>query len=411
MHPSLLPPALPVVKSERIQIVDALRGFAVFGILVSHCYYLFFLDEATNTTSPDQWTSFFVRLFVNDKFYSLFSFLFGLSFSLMLSRTTETSSRFYARFAWRLFLLGIIGLLHNLHWNDDILSIYAVLGFILLPVSRLSNKIISVLAVLLLLNIPSYLIHALENPETPEQVAVADQEANKTYSTFFEAMKHGTYVETIKANVNTFKYKLQYYTYSGRFSFMLGFFFLGMISGRMKLFQNFADNKIMFQRTFYTTAALSAILTVAGLVFMINQPTLKPELQSYFRPLMRWQSNILTIALVSGMTLLFSRVYCRWFASQFAIVGKMALTNYVLHSVLGTILLCGYGFGLINYSIPVSISTFCSIPMFAFMILFSHVWLNNFNYGPLEWLWRSGTFFQIMPLRRSRTEKSKEEKV
>ncbi|HET6543778.1 MAG TPA: heparan-alpha-glucosaminide N-acetyltransferase domain-containing protein [Chryseolinea sp.] len=82
------------LKADRIEVVDSLRGFAVFGILVSHCYYLFFLGDATGTNLLDEEVSILVRLFVNDKFYSLFSFLFGLSFSLMLSRTNDTRGKF-----------------------------------------------------------------------------------------------------------------------------------------------------------------------------------------------------------------------------------------------------------------------------------------------------------------------------
>ncbi len=398
------------IKIDRIEVVDSLRGFAVFGILISHCYYLFFLGNATKITMLDEGISVFVNLFVNDKFYSLFSFLFGLSFSLMLMRTNDSAPKFYQRFTWRLLLLGVIGLLHNLHWNDDILSIYAFLGFILLPVSRLSNKVVFLLAVLLLLNLPSFLIDISQQPLTKEQSAIEEQLVTKSYEAFYSAMQHGTYLDTIKANIDTYPYKLQYYLYSGRFSFMLGFFFLGLIAGRLKLFDNFNENKNLFKKTFILTGLSALLLTSLVLILIIFRENMSPQLNSYHKLLMKWQSPILTLAYISGMTLLFSRNTVKWVAKQFAIIGKMALTNYVLHSVLGTILLCGYGFGLVNHSISITLATFASIPLFIIMISFSHFWLTKFSYGPLEWVWRMATYLKSIPLKKRKSRELRVEK-
>ena len=384
------------LKADRIEVVDSLRGFAVFGILVSHCYYLFFLGDATGTNLLDEEVSILVRLFVNDKFYSLFSFLFGLSFSLMLSRTNDTRGKFYRRFAWRLLLLGLIGVLHNLHWTDDILSIYAFLGFILLAVNKLNNKTIFLIAVLLLLNVPSLLINLMQQPATPE----AEQSAAATFDAFYNAMKNGSYLDTIRANISAYPYKLQYYLYSGRFSFMLGFFFLGLLSGRLRLFHQFNDNKKMFWLMFRCVGAIALLFTILSSILIISSEQFSTELNSYLRPLMKGQSIFLTLTYIAGMALFFNRNSIKWLAKQFAIVGKMALTNYVLHSVLGTILLCGYGFGLINHSISITVATLASIPLFVVMILFSHFWLATFSYGPLEWVWRTATYLKIFPIKK-----------
>ena len=373
-------------STPRIHAVDALRGFAVFGILISHCYFLFFLGDAVFNTTADTITETFVSLFVNDKFYSLFSFLFGLSFSLMLTRTNENTGTFYLRFAWRLILLGMIGVLHNLHWNDDILSIYAVLGFLLLLLSPLDNRIILVIAVLLLCNVPGFFIRP------PEYSPAEEVQINATYSTFLEAMKNGSYPDTIKANISVFVYKLDYYLYSGRFSFMMGYFLLGMVAGKKKLFHNYNRNPGPFKNTFILVGVAAIILTVIGFLFHQYKDTLPEFIITNIRYFRQSQSILLTLTYISGMMIFFSRQKCRFITNQFAVVGKMALTNYVLHSVPGTLLLCGYGFGLLHYPLHASIATLTALPLFIIMILFSNWWLKKFSNGPLEWLWRKGIY-------------------
>ncbi len=214
-------------QRSRIETVDALRGFAVFGILLSHCYYLFFLGRATNETSLDQGVTIFIQLFVNNKFYTLFSFLFGLGFALMLSRRHEKEQTFLRIYAWRLFLLGVIGVLHTLHWNDDILSIYALLGFFLLALYKLNNKLLLLLAILLLLNVPGLIYTEVKSEPAKPELEQVEQQAIRVYEQFLTSMKSGTYVDTVKANIQVFPYKVTYYMESGRFMYIFAFFLFG----------------------------------------------------------------------------------------------------------------------------------------------------------------------------------------
>ncbi len=387
-------------KPARIEVVDALRGFAVFGILVSHCAQLFFLGQPTRTMAGDEVVGLAVKLLVNDKFYSLFSFLFGLSFSLMLMRGDGSAGAFYRRYAWRLVLLGAIGVLHNLHWNDDILGIYAVLGFALLLASGLDTRVVLAAAVVLLANVPGIVLDRLLPPLTPEQITAQRQAAGLTYDLFYEAMKHGSYLDTVKANLSVFPYKLEYYLFSGRLWFMLGFFLLGLVAGRWQLFQTFDAHRQAFRSAFRWTGPAALLLTIAAGVLIRHRASLAPEMQPYATHLLHWQSHVLTLAYVCGMALFFGSAVATRLAGLFAVVGRMALTNYVLHSVLGTLLLCGWGLGLVNRPIPVAVATLGALPLFALMIAFSRFWMKRFAFGPLEWIWRTATRFEALPLRR-----------
>jgi uncharacterized protein len=391
---------MPKGGTPRIEVVDSLRGFAVFGILVSHCYYLFFLGQATKSSLADDITRIFVYLFVNNKFYTLFAFLFGLSFSLMLTRSNVSGPRFYRKYIWRLVLLFIIGLLHQLHWTDDILNIYALLGFVLLLINKLNDKAVIVLAVVLLLNLPSLIINSFEQPLSKEQKAVREQKEMADYNNFTTAMKTGSYGDTVRENIKAYPNNLDYYLHSGRFSFMLGFFCLGLVTGRRKLFQHFEEKKAVFRKAFFWTGIVAGLLSLLALVLYGTNTYTNPFWSSYFGILMKVQSNTMTLAYASGMALFFSLSKANWLASQFGYVGKMALTNYILHSLIGTLLLCGYGAGLLHYPIPMAMATLCSIPIFIFMLMVSRMWMHRYKYGPLEWVWRSAINLKFTPLRK-----------
>jgi uncharacterized protein len=391
---------MPKGATPRIEVVDSLRGFAVFGILVSHCYYLFFLGEATKSSLADDITRIFIYLFVNNKFYTLFAFLFGLSFSLMLTRSNVSGPRFYRKYIWRLVLLFIIGLLHQLQWTDDILNIYALLGFVLLLINKLNDKAVIVLAVVLLLNLPSLIINSFEQPLSKEQKAAREQKEMADYNNFTTAMKTGSYGDTVRENIKAYPNNLDYYLYSGRFSFMLGFFCLGLVTGSRKLFQHFEEKKAVFRKAFFWTGIVAGLLSLIALVLYGTNTYTNSFWSSYFGILMKVQSNIMTLAYASGMALFFSLSKANWLARQFGYVGKMALTNYILHSVIGTLLLCGYGFGLLHYPIPMAMATLSSIPIFIFMLMVSRIWMHRYKYGPLEWVWRSAINLKFASLRK-----------
>ena len=136
----------PISTQERIEILDVLRGLAVGGILVGNMQWFSgygFMPELLAAQSPlaDRVTNFLVHFFVEGKFYSIFSFLFGIGFALQISRAETRRDRTTSLFKRRLFWLLVIGLLHAyLLWAGDILSIYALMGFVLILFRRKTNE-------------------------------------------------------------------------------------------------------------------------------------------------------------------------------------------------------------------------------------------------------------------------------
>ena len=139
-------------KSERIDSIDVLRGFTLLGIILVH-----FTEQYYAGMHPQKYASFtekgildnivsgFTGIFVTGKFFMIFSFLFGLSFYLQLSKS-NSGPAFFLRFVWRLAILFAIGFIHSLHYRGDILTIYAVLGLGLLIFYRLPDRALLVIA-------------------------------------------------------------------------------------------------------------------------------------------------------------------------------------------------------------------------------------------------------------------------
>ncbi|WP_223649784.1 DUF418 domain-containing protein [Hymenobacter psoromatis] len=409
MLPTTTQALLPTpVKAARLPVVDALRGIALLGILVVHCSRWFTADAlparlyrlhgagALNALVIGK-----VELLLVDKFYTIFSFLFGLSFALMLGRSHEAPGVFYRRYARRLGVLAGIGLLHYLHWRGDILLIYAVLGGLLLLFSRASNGVVLAFGCLLALNLPVTLGRAYAaraaTPLSPQTLAIAKQQALANYQT----LTHGSYADTVVANAHSFGHLLDFQLGTGRVYHTLGFFLLGLYAGRRRLFEQLADKRALFWRL-GLGALLALVATKIGIVLLTNaygpagQAT--APAQAGFALVYDIRNVTTTLFYLAGLTLFFQYRAGRWAVPVLALVGRMALTNYLLQTLMGSLLFFGYGLGLQGTS-QLWVACLLSLPIFGLQVAFSAWWLAHFRFGPVEWAWRSLTLGQRQPLR------------
>ncbi|GAB3896823.1 DUF418 domain-containing protein [Spirosoma agri] len=398
----------------RIQVVDALRGFALFGILLVHSAQWFAAGALPgdvyqlHASGPANGVAqTIVGLFFDGKFYTFFSFLFGLSFALMLTRSQDSPTVFYLRFAWRLVILGAIGFLHHLQWRGDILSIYALLGFLMLPFGKAANKFILTMALLLVMNIPTRLgsvYTELINPPDKAQPQADQKTVENDPKTYYNILKNGSYGDLVNFNLNAFDDKMRFQVESGRLYITLGFFLLGLYAGRKRLFQQLADNRSFFRKlTRYSGFTVLGITAIgAGLMVLYGNAQQPPKaIELLFMTLFDSHSALMTVFYISGLTLLFQRQSWNGVVSSLALVGKMALTSYVLQTLIGTFLFFSYGFHLLA-EIDLWVAALLTIPIFIVQVLFSQWWLSRFRYGPLEWLWRSLTYGKAQSmLRRS----------
>jgi uncharacterized protein len=395
---------------ERIQVLDVLRGFALAGILFAHLSNEFsagmlpgHVYENIMSSPANMVVTIISNIFVQGKFYTIFSFLFGLSFALQLGSAQQKGGSFVGRYAWRLLVLGIIGTIHHVHWRGDILTIYVVLGFVLLLFRNLPYKPLLLLSLLLLLNLPTRITNLYEAiTATPTLNKTAAEEANKKRDAeaeqYYTFIKKATYIQTIQENFKAFAGKMEFQVMSGRIYMTLGFFLLGLYAGRKRLFEYVADNKHLFKKIFKYTGWGTLGLIIVALVLFLT-PVLKdnPYANTIGGLIFDTGSNALTLFYIAGVTLLFTRNKWADRLSHLAPVGKMVLTNYLVQTFFGLLIFQSYGFNLFG-EIGVGAATALTLPIFFLQTIFSKWWLSKYQYGPVEWIWRSLTYLKLQPL-------------
>lgn len=394
--------------NDRIQLIDGLRGFALLGIILAHYggwHAGWSLPQEVSAQYqndvPTQIVMAFDGIFVTGKFFTFFSFLFGVSFGLMLVRNAENKGKFLVRFAWRITLLGFIGFLHHLHWRGDILSIYALIGYGLLLFVDASNRLILIVAILLVLNIPARLQEAymtLNHIDTGAMWGdIFDEAGNKRY---LELIRRGEYWPFLKDNLVAFPKKMQFQVLSGRLYITFGFFLLGFWFARKGLLQNFGVHRLFFRKTLIYTSSivLTLVLIAIGLQLsgVFNDSTPPFWLTTLFSTLYDLLNTSMVLFYVAGMSFLFSKESWQKIVEAMAVIGKMALTSYLTQTILAWFVFFGFGLDLLGRISP-PIGYLIGIGVFLAQIIFSKFWLNRFYYGPVEWVWRSLTFFKMQP--------------
>ncbi|HYC84494.1 MAG TPA: DUF418 domain-containing protein [Chryseosolibacter sp.] len=388
---------------KRIESIDVLRGFALFGIALVHMVEQYYAGqppqavmEATPSTVGDQIAQGFVGLLIMGKFYMIFSFLFGLSFFIQLSKDNE-QRKFLLKFSWRLLILFAIGMIHHLHYRGDILTIYAMLGFGLLVFYRLPDRWLLIISLLLVFNIPALATRAVQlflsvesNPFDVEQDVLM---------AYYQAVKSGTYLEIIKANFEAFAYKMSFQVWSGRLYITLGLFLLGLYVGRKRFFENIAGHRLLLRKCIrYSLVTIGVSILISLVIFGGSQAAgigipapVGMLIGGFFYDLF---NAALGLIYLCGILLLFEKE--KWKALLLVLfpVGRMGLTTYLMQALFGTLIFFSYGLGLLN-ELGALYCLFLGLLLFVLQILFAHYWFRYFAFGPVEWLWRSLTHFRV----------------
>ncbi|HEX6227650.1 MAG TPA: DUF418 domain-containing protein [Chryseolinea sp.] len=394
----------------RITVIDALRGFTLLGIIVTHMveqYYAGPIPEKYSVQGSvlDITASAFCMILITGKFYAIFSFLFGLSFYIQFSKS-KADVPFLLRFSWRLIILFMIGFVHHLHYRGDILTIYAMMGFVLLIANRLPDKYLLIVSLLLIFDTPGVLTRIIglvgNDPAVNEFIRQDQAKAISYYETF----KFGTYVDLLKANFQSFDLKMDFQLWSGRIYMTPGLFLLGLYAGRKKFFEEIPAH-ISIIRKILKNAAWGLLATVlGGVVFFIMANDITGGLSedanmlaglTIFDILGIFQAAIY----VTGFVLLFQKDKWRWRLMQFYDAGRMGLTTYLMQAFFGIVIFSTIGLGLLG-EIGAAVSFVLAVIIFTIQVLIGKFWMKYFYYGPVEWLWRSLTSFKIQPLIKAR---------
>lgn len=418
MHSTLA----PLQPLARVHLIDALRGFALLGILLINlgAFSLFWgvpaeQKAALSTVRWDQGTQFLLELFVRGKFYSLFSLLFGLGFAIQMLRAEERGDDFLPVFQRRLMVLAGIGFVHIAFvWDGDILLLYALLGFLLIPFRRASDRTLLVTATALiaspiLIDTVIMLSGGRLDPGAPllwigstiyaDWFGYADTE-----EAWMQHALSGGLGEFLRWSLPGPFYRYADLLSTSRIPKVFAMFLVGLWLGRRQLFRDIETHRAMWRRLFVwgLVLGLPANLALAWLVEVLR---VEPFTPAGLMATTAYAAGVapLALAYAAGFALLWRRPRWAMGLSVLAPVGRMALTNYIVQSVICIGIFYGIGLGLGGRVSPVYFPLL-ALSLFAVQAGLSHAWLRWFRFGPLEWLWRSLTYRQWQPLRMRRDE-------
>lgn len=386
-------------NTSRLEVVDALRGFALLAIVLLHNlehYNVFYgdLSQVPWLARINEWATDVVYFLFAGKAYATFSLLFGFSFYIQMRNARRRGCDFRARFAWRLLLLVGFSQLHALFYNGDILLLYAVCGFILIPASSWSNRTVLIVAAVLMLQPYCWgkVVYALFNPEYIDnnslfvKYAIAAEEVGR----------NGNMGQMLLNNIwNGQLYSNFWQVEAGRLFQTPALFLLGMLAGRMEWFV-----KSEASERFWRKALAGAVVACIPL-FLLK--TYVPPMISHTTVLSYYGIAVPMMYNFAFMVLLVSVFVLAWFhhgdkgyAFQRLPVayGRMSLTNYIGQSIVGVAVYYHWGLGLYN-SVGAAVSLLIGFGIFFVQLAFSRYWLSHHGQGPLERLWKRGTWIGL----------------
>lgn len=406
--------AVPAAPETRITLIDALRGSALVGLFMVHCVEHFELSLYPEHSSAlmkqlDGWANDAAFFLFSGKAYAIFAMMFGVSFALILDSWSRKGINVMTRFPWRLLLLGVLGYLNAILYNGDILLIMAVLGLPLVLIYRWPDRVLGVLAGLLLLQIPSawQAVYCLLHPEfTPAQPVHWG-----LFGQVRQVSAEGSLLEVIRTNGGYGQMVRLWFTYeTGRYTQMLGLFVAGLLLGRHHILENAAVARRLAWR-----ALLGGVVG-----FAVFYP-LKTGLEGWGVTGMRhyyvsgWigaYCNLAQAAVwVGGFVLLYVQGGWRRALDWFVPLGRMSLTCYVTQALFFVPFFYNYGLGLYRH-LGQFHSVLCGLGFIVVQTAIARVWLRHFHYGPLEWLWRAGTIRSLStPFRKTAPGRSEPERA
>ncbi|MEQ1866614.1 MAG: DUF418 domain-containing protein [Micropepsaceae bacterium] len=399
--------SIPIADHERADVLDALRSFALLGILVSHVpefsgyeWMTHGEQAALDRFGIDGPLAAISEFLIRGKFFSLFSLLFGIGFAVQLESAMRRGADFTRHFARRLAILFVIGMAHALIWYGDILKDYALIGLLLIVTARWSIAGTGWAAASILV---LRAIWPLAMFASIVWLAPLKHDANpgNDFVALARTFEGTDLAASFAANLELLRLKALQMIYDGKAISVLGMFLLGAYIGKRRLYRDLASNAPLFRRVLYVAAPLG-ILGNAALVPIHGATTDYP-------PSAMWvmEQTLFAIA-VPAMTLAYASAFALAWQSPFgrllrllAPAGRMALTTYVSQTLICVAVFYGIGLNL-HCSIGLAECMAFALAVFTLQCLVSAIWLSHFRFGPLEWIWRRATYGTKLPmLRRS----------
>jgi len=402
----------PVAEKERIVSIDVLRGFALLGILPMNIQYFSMISAAYGNPTAygdlhgaNYWVWLLCHVLADQKFMTIFSMLFGAGILLMTSRIEATgkpsAALHYRRMGW----LILFGLAHAyLLWSGDILVAYGMCGLLVYLCRKLRPRTLLVLGLLTIAvasgSLASY--GAWSRHWSPAQLQIAREQlwmptASQTANEI--RAYRGTWTAQMKFRVPD---SVQMETI-----FFVAFTFwrvTGLMLAGMALFKLGVFNAKQPASLYWTMIAIALCYGIPLTLYGTHRDFAAgwDFRYSFFygTQFNYWASLLVSLGWVGAVMLASRATALLPFTVRLAAVGRMAFTNYIMHTIICTTLFYGHGFGLFG-KIERLWQFAIVLAIWALQLVVSPIWLKHFFFGPLEWSWRCLTYLQWEPLRRS----------
>ena len=398
----------PVLKKDRIVSLDLLRGIAILGILIMNIQSFpmpgaAYLNPMAygDMTGINKWVWILSHVFADQKFMTIFSILFGAGVVLFTENAERRSGKSAGLHYRRTFWLLIIGLLHaHLVWYGDILVAYAICGFIIFLFRKVNAKALLILGIFLIsVHTIIYLFFGFSMEFWPPQ-SIAE-----TQKSWLPP------VETLQAEIDAYtgSFSEQLTQRSGSALFLETFVFLSTFLWR-------AGGLMLVGMAFYKWGILSAkkskqfyfkgfliswIIGLSVVVFGLFKHYANNWAMEYSMfigsQFNYWGSLFVGFGIICLVMLMARSNRFIELKKRMAAVGQMALTNYLMQSFICVLIF--YGFGLFG-SVERIWQLIILLCVWLVQILWSKPWLNNFRFGPFEWLWRMLTYLKRQPFKK-----------
>jgi uncharacterized protein len=396
----------PIDPSKRIEAIDMVRGFALFGVLLVNMYN-FGASSIIWTAPVDQVSYSVMHFFFETKSWRLFSFLFGLGFTLQMLRARSRSGPFLPVYLRRLFILFIFGMAHTLIYDGDILMPYAELGLVLIIFRKIPLRIVLVLIIALLAVCPiGNFVKSITSDNTlnakSTEIEIAEAKARNEKRLRTHPYAVGTVKDVFMKNAESLpprplKYPLDAESDLGYFAMFL----LGLYVGRREIFHNIEGHLSLIRSVFKwgMTFGIISMITERILAFgwgynVWGERGLNIAVEFFGDTFFVYGSTALSMGYAAGIVLLSRTVRKRRLVKPFGPVGRMALTVYITQSLAFTTLFYGYGFGQVGRLGPAGVTAW-AVFIFVCQVIVCAWWVKRFRFGPLEWLWRGLTYLKF----------------
>ncbi|MBA4536335.1 DUF418 domain-containing protein [Bacillus aquiflavi] len=377
-----------VLGKERILSLDIIRGFAIFGIFLVNIPAMTGLDSNLEHafTGADKTVRFLLDLFVQTKFYTIFSFLFGIGFYIFMSRAEARGDKVYLLFTRRLVILFIFGALHYcLFWDGDILHTYAFIGFFLLIFYKRKPLTIFIWSIILFALYHFSLSYTLFMPDHK----LFGQEETIATANYFSGWLAAVSTRTVSFFTDNMINLII------AIPEILSLFLLGLFVGKIDLFRKVAKYKQQFQIIQLISLSLSILFFIPIIMLFFSDKSYI-SIKNFFW--MTISGKTLAIFYVTTILLATESEIGQKILKPFGYVGRMAFTNYLSQTFIGVMMLSLFVKN--TASLPLWSLMLIVLFIYALQAFLSKRWLEKYQFGPIEWFWRIGTYGKVQSIRR-----------